>query len=76
MVKRDVEPFINLGVQCVVLITELLGCYLLFYSLSLCRGSVLVSSADVEGVIPTGTRVPGEDIGGENAYMRVRKLAL
>lgn len=46
--EREEEPLVGLNVSDIILVTELSWCKTLFESLSLCRGPVLVSTADVE----------------------------
>lgn len=48
-IKANVEPFVNLGVELVVLVAELLGCALFFYGLCLGCGTVFVSTTDEQG---------------------------
>lgn len=52
VVKTDVEPFVHLGVDLVVIVANLTGSFLLFESFNLGGSSVLVSPTDVEHVGP------------------------
>lgn len=48
-VEANVEPFVDLGVQLVVLVAQLFRCALFFDSLGLGGSSVLVGAANEEG---------------------------
>jgi hypothetical protein len=53
--KREEEPLVGLNMSYVILVAELSRCETLFEGLSLRRGSVLVSPADVQRTAISGT---------------------
>jgi hypothetical protein len=66
VVEADVEPLVDFRVEREVLVAKLLGRDFFFDCFRLGRSTVLVSSANVEGVVATSARVTGEDVGGQN----------
>lgn len=50
-IKVAVKPLIDLGVDGVVVVTDLLACLPLLHSLGLGGGTILVRAANVDGVV-------------------------
>lgn len=65
VVKGDFEPLVDLGMDSVVLITDLLRCQPLLHGLCLCGSAVLISTAQVQRVPVAQTTVPGQDTRSE-----------
>ena len=66
LVKIDMEPVINLGVFGKVVVTQLPWGLLLLKSSCLGGSTILVSTADIEGVVPAEPAEPGEYITGKH----------
>ena len=62
VIEVAVEPLVDLGVECVVLVANLLGCHTFLTSFRLSRSSILVCAANVDSVVASETAVPGVDI--------------
>lgn len=67
LVKLNVEPLVNFGMDSMVLVADLLGRALLLQGLGLGGRPVLVGAAYVDRVVPPEAAVPGENVGAEHA---------
>jgi hypothetical protein len=63
MIELDIKPLINLSVDRIKMITKLLGCNPFLEGLGLSGSPILISAADVEGLIPLGATEPGKNVG-------------
>jgi hypothetical protein len=66
VVKADVKPRINVPVDGEEAVAELLGAHAFLQGLGFRGGAVLISPADVEGLITGQSAVTGKDVGGKH----------
>jgi hypothetical protein len=67
VIEVDVKPIIDLTVYLEVFIAYLLGSASFLYGLHLRGGPILIGTADVQGVIPPETTIPGEYVSTQYA---------
>lgn len=66
-VKVNLEPFVDAGVNCVVLVADLLRCQALFSGFVLCSCAVLICATHKQHVPASQTAIPRKG-SGENTY--------
>ena len=66
LVKVNVEPVVDLSMLFEIVVTQFPGSLLLLKSPGLSSSTILVSTADIEGVIATAPAEPGKYITGKH----------
>jgi len=63
MVKLDVKPLVDVPVNRIKMITKRLGGHPFLESLGLSGSPILISAANIEGLIPLGATEPSKNVG-------------
>ena len=66
MVEVDADKIVDVGVDLVILVADLLRREAFSKSLDFSGGAIFVSSAHVNGIVPTQSRVSCVDISAQN----------
>ena len=66
LVEVAVKPFVDFSVLRMVKITDLLTCFTFLAGLGLCSRTILISAANVDGIMTSETSISGIDISREN----------
>ena len=73
-VEVTVEPFIDLGVELMVVVTDLLRRLAFLTGLCLSSRAILISAADIDSVVSSEAAEPGVNISREDAPNNVAKM--
>lgn len=74
IIKIDVEPVVNLGVESVIEVTNLLGCLLFGKSLCFSGSTILVSTTNVDSIVASESGPSGINITTQDATNQVTKM--